>query len=301
MNFIKNKEKMVVRNVHEWGLTTSTALSQYYDPDMITPIEVIALLNKAKISFVLVGLHGYAGWMNEPRATQGVDVLVAAKQQKKAVQLLIKAFPQLEPVDLPVVTRLRDRENHQVLIDVMKLVQHPYRVVFKHTNTIHSGGQTYRVPCLEMALVMKFSAMTSLYRADEDKFQDAHDFIRMVKANPDVDLGKITELGSLIYPDGGKDVLEMVQKVRAGESLTLQVFTMAKTRAIAKRRKAIRNRTGRVCLCLQSFATVLTGFSSMPAIVTSRRMFMWSAMNTKRSSGSHRLVCRRTNVSRGKN
>ena len=103
----------------------------------------------------------------------------------------------------------------------MKPIQQPYCEVFNNTINVVEGKTKYRIPTLEMALAMKFSAMTSLYRADEDKFQDAHDFILMVKANIDIDDARLKEIGSLMYPDGGKDLLDMVNKVRRGEKLFL--------------------------------------------------------------------------------
>lgn len=212
---------MVVRNPHEWSIKTSSTLSTFYMPEAILPIDVVAVLNEAKVSFVLVGLHGLAGWMKEPRATQDVDVVVATRHHKKAVQALQKAFAGLETHDLPVVTRLRDPQTQVVFIDVMKPLQQPYREVFHHTETVKVGKHKYRVPCLEMALTMKFAAMTSPYRLDEDKHQDAHDFIRMVKANQGLDERKLVELGCLLYPEGGRDLLEMVDAVRAGRPLRL--------------------------------------------------------------------------------
>jgi hypothetical protein len=150
-----------------------------------------------------------------------VDVVVAAKQVKKAVKVLCEAFPELEPVELPVVVRLRHRGTEDVAIDVMKPVQQPYREVFKHTHAVHSGRQKYRVPSLEMAVLMKYSAMTSLNRVEEDIYQDAHDFILIVKNNPELNKEKLAELGKLLYADCGKDVLELVRKALAGEKLNL--------------------------------------------------------------------------------
>jgi hypothetical protein len=187
----------------------------------IPPLDVIRILNNAKVSFVLVGAYGLAGWRKEARATEDIDVVVAAKQVKKAVKLLCQAFPDLEPVDLPVVVRLRWRGTEEVAIDVMKPVQQPYREVFKHAQTVQAGGQTYRVPSLEMAVLMKYSAMTSLNRAEEDIYQDAHDFILMLKNNTDLDKETLAELATLLYADGGKDVLELVRKALAGEKLNL--------------------------------------------------------------------------------
>jgi hypothetical protein len=188
---------------------------------MITPQEVISVLNKAKISFVLVGAYGLAGWRKESCGTEVVDVVVAAKQVKKAVQLLLEAFPQLEPIDLPMVVRLWERETQDVFIDVMKPVQQPYCEVFRHTHAVSADRQSYRVPSLEMAVVMEFAAMTSLYRAAEDKLRDAQDFIRIVKNNRELDKDKVAQLASLIYPDGGKDILELVQKAMAGETFAV--------------------------------------------------------------------------------
>ncbi len=212
---------MPVEEAHESCLATSAFLSSNQMARPILPLEVIQILNRAKIRFVLVGAYGLAGWLKEPRATQDVDVVVAARQVNKAVKALLEAFTHLEPVDLPVVVRLRDRESQNVAVDIMKPLQQPYREVFHYTRTVTTGGQEYRVPQLEMALVMKFSAMTSLYRADADKFQDAHDFILMVQKNPEFDRAKLAGLANLIYPEGGRDVVEMVRKVLAGEKLAL--------------------------------------------------------------------------------
>lgn len=212
---------MPVREVHSWTFAKSAILSSLQMPRVIPPIEVIRVLNRAKIRFVLVGAYGLAGWRKESRATEDVDVVVAARQIKKAVNVLVEEFPELEPVDLPVVVRLRERDTKDVVIDVMKPVQQPYLDLFKHTHTVRAEDQTYRVPSLEMAIVMKFSAMTSLYRAIEDKYRDAHDFIRMIKNNPDYDKEKLAEIGSLMYADGGKDVLEMARKAQAGNKLDL--------------------------------------------------------------------------------
>ena len=211
-----------VLDVHDKNVRKSALLSEYQVDKLIPLMDVIRVLNSAKIRFVLAGAYGTAGWRKKARATEDVDVIVAARQIKKAVKALCEAFPELEPVDLPVVVRLRYRGTNDVAIDVMKPVQQPILEGFKHTHTVHSEGETYRVPSLEMALVMKFAAMISLHRADGDKHLDAHDFIYMVQQNPDdLNEGKLAALGRLLYADGGKDVVEMARKARQGEKLIL--------------------------------------------------------------------------------
>ena len=77
----------------------------------------------------------------------------------------------------------------------MNPLQPPHRDVFKHTQPLMVEGQPCRIPSLEMAIVMKFAPMISLYRADKDKFQDAHDFLAMVEVNAEIDLEKLSNSG----------------------------------------------------------------------------------------------------------
>jgi hypothetical protein len=212
---------MPVIDVHADSLATSTELSDYYVERFIKPIDVISVLNDAGINFMLVGLHGIVGWLQEPRATQDVDVLVASRHHKKAVKALLGAYSQLSAEDLPVVTRLRDPDTKKVVIDVMKTNQQLYRQALKYSRVIQSEGQTFKIPTLELALAMKFAPMVSLHRPEEDKFQDAHDFILMVKSNPTIDLKILADLGDLVDSEGGKELLEMVRRIRAGEKLQL--------------------------------------------------------------------------------
>jgi hypothetical protein len=213
---------MPVETIHSRSLEKAALLSGFQVMKAISPLDVIAVLNNNRISFVLVGAYGLAGWTKKPRATEDVDVIVAPRQHKKAVRELLATFPHLEADEQEVVTRLRDRETRDVAIDVIKPNQ-LYRSAFKpgHTERVRSGSQEYRVPSLEMALAMKFAPMISLVRADPDKLQDAADFSRIVLANLEIDLDKLAELGDLVYSGDGKEILELVRRVRAGEKLDL--------------------------------------------------------------------------------
>ncbi len=211
---------MQLQEVHQRYFRTSVALSEMQVKNMISPREVIRVLNEAGVKFVLVGAHGIAGWLRKPRATQDVDVVVMEKHVKKATRALVAAFPQLEPVELPVVVRLRDRDSGEVLVDVMKQ-RELYRETFKHAQAVSEGGQDYRIPNLEMALAMKFAAMIGPNRQPMDKHQDAHDFGQMVLQNPQLDHDELADLGDRVYNGGGAEVLEKVRQVQAGETLQL--------------------------------------------------------------------------------
>lgn len=217
---------MAVLDIHEHRLRRSAEIARFQmevqmEKRFLSPLDVIRVLNREKISFVLVGAYGLAGWRTQARATEDVDVVVAARQVAKAVRVLTKAFSYLEADDAEVVVRLRDKETKQVAIDVMKPLQPPYHVIFKNARKVTAGKETYRVPTLEMALTCKFAPMISLMRVDEKKLQDAADFIDIVKKNADIDMEALEKLGEVVYHGGGKEIVEMVRKVRAGEKLDL--------------------------------------------------------------------------------
>jgi hypothetical protein len=209
------------RNPHIDGLVTSTTIASWYVKNMIRPQEVIRILNEAKVRFMLAGAHGIAGWLDEPRATQDVDVVVGYRQHQKATRALLAVYPHLQVDDQEVVVRLSDPESGKVVIDIMKGNQPLYRKSLKYTQTIESEGESYKIPTLEMALAMKFGPMVSIVRAEEKKYRDASDFMRIVKTNPNIDLELLKELGDLVYPGGGKEIIELVRKIRAGEKLQL--------------------------------------------------------------------------------
>jgi hypothetical protein len=217
---------MKVLDIHERRMRRSAEIARFQmelqlDKRFLSPLDVIRVLNRAKISFVLVGAYGLSGWRSQARATEDVEVVVAARQVAKAVRALMKAFPHLQADDAEVVVRLRDKDTEEVAIDVMKPLQPPYHVIFKHTKKVTAGKESYRVPTLEMALTGKFAPRISLIRIDEKKLQDAADFIDIVKKNPDIDLEVLESLGDIVFRGGGKEILELVRRVRAGEKLDL--------------------------------------------------------------------------------
>jgi hypothetical protein len=201
------------------------ALSSWLSKDQImnaVPLaDVLRTLNDDGINFVLAGAHGSACWRQESRATEDVDVIVMARHQKKAVRALLASFPHLEADDQKVVIRLAEKDTKRVRVDVMKTNQPLFGAAFKNVVKIVVEKQPCKVPSLEMALAMKFAPMISLVRADYKKYMDAGDFIRMVNVNPDINLAKLEELGDLVYPGGGKEIVEKVRQVRAREKLIL--------------------------------------------------------------------------------
>lgn len=100
---------------HAEAIRTSTRLTSYTKRHRrnaamdITPQEVIDVLNTAGVkSWVLMGLHGYVGYMPNPRATQDVDILVPYSERQRAAKAIAARWPELIVHELSQVTRFRD-------------------------------------------------------------------------------------------------------------------------------------------------------------------------------------------------
>ena len=184
---------------------------------MVAPADIILVLNEAGVRFILMGNYGIGGWRAEPRATQDVDFLVRTRDHRKAVRTIQDAFPQLQVVDYPVVTRFLDPVTRTPLIDLMKPNQPLFKVAFRQTVFDAAG---YRIPNLEFALACKFAAMVSPNRAVEKKHLDAADFISIVVKNgPAVRLERLRRLGERVYAGGGAEILQLVEDAKAGRRL----------------------------------------------------------------------------------
>ena len=212
---------MFVLDVHGQSLVTSTALSVYYLPNAVTPLQAIQVLNAAGGRFVLVGCHSIGGWIDEPRASEDVDVLIPARDVHKAVRELLTAFPHLEENEDKAFVHLRDRETRAASIDVVEPLSALLGMALKKTCEVEVDEEEYRIPTLEMALALTFSRMKSLTWGQPKKYMDAHDFITMVKASPAIDMRSLAMLGDLVCPGGGAEIARSVDQARRDETLTL--------------------------------------------------------------------------------
>ncbi len=186
----------------------------------VTPENVIAALNKAGVSFVLMGTHAINGYRDEARATQDIDVLVVKKDVRKAIRTLDRAFPYLEMVENSAVARFVDPVTQKVVIDVMKPSSEGVRLVFRHSVDV---GKSHRIPDLEMAIVSKFLAMTAPNRKQSKRLIDAGDFTNMIEHNrKSLDLEKLRRIGDKVQSHGGSKILKLVEEIDAGRPIQFQ-------------------------------------------------------------------------------
>lgn len=205
---------------HLEAMRTSSRLTQVfrrmYQPaaTMITPEQVIKVLNRAGVKFVLMGGYSISGWRSEPQATHDVDILLAKKYHRKAVRVIQESFTDLIVEVFSGVTRFNDPKTGKGVIDLMKPVEKVYRSVFRNTMLV---GKTYAIPNLEMALVAKYAVMKSPHRPMAKKYLDAGNFIDVVENNYQVvDFKKLRRLGELTHRGGGTEIVQYVEDAKAG-------------------------------------------------------------------------------------
>lgn len=194
-------------------------LRRMYRPEvsMISPSDVIPVLDEADVRFILMGNYGITGWRGEARATEDVDILVRKRDHRKAVRAIHEAFPRLQVTDFVVVTRFLDPATGIPLIGLMKPNQPLFKVAFRQTILVEEG---YRIPNLEFALACKFAAMVSPNRALKKKYLDAADFLSVVEKNLSaIRVARLRHLGERVYPGGGEEILRLVEDAKAGRRL----------------------------------------------------------------------------------
>jgi hypothetical protein len=184
----------------------------------ITPQDVIDALNAGGVkNWVLMGLHGYVGYMPNPRATQDVDIMVPYSARQRAIKAITTRWPTLQLRELSQVTRFGDpadldAEGHaKQVIDLM----HPWspfqELILKEYVVVDEATQ-HRLPTLEAALVSKYAAMVSPHRDIEKRGYDAADFRRLVKANRDrIHNDDLRRLAGLVWEGGADEIVSFIE------------------------------------------------------------------------------------------
>jgi hypothetical protein len=211
-------------------------------PSPVDLNQVLRTLTQKKIPFVLTGAHGIGGWTGRPRSTHDVDILVkGGRNHARAVTALKALYPQLEVRDFAGVTAFFIPGERESVLDVT----YPHRADLEETlahpvwTENKEQGLRYRVPTLEAALANKYGAMVTPTRDLKKRSQDAVDFAWMVDHSLDegqqpIDLEKLAGLGEKVWPGGGgKEILDMVDQVKAGRSISFD-----ETGRLAKPRRA---------------------------------------------------------------
>jgi hypothetical protein len=219
---------------HAYGVRKSAWLTQDYrrihrrQAMKIGPQEVIDVLVAAGVkNWVLMGLHGYVGYLAQPRATQDVDVLVPYSQRKRAVRAIRQAWPDLIVRELSQVVRFLDPADvgpdgqPQAVIDIMQPWGRFQATILKQHVLIDQQTQ-HRIPTLEAAVVSKYAAMISPHRDRDKREQDAVDFRRLVRANHDrIRREELRRLAEEVWEGAGDDIDRLMRIAISDDPLPL--------------------------------------------------------------------------------
>ncbi len=208
---------------HAYGLRVSSRLTSDYRHRLrrgivdVTPHEVIECMLQAGVKqWVLMGLHGYVGYLPMPRATQDVDVMVAYSEKRRAVAAVATRWPMLTQFDLPQVVRFLDPTDldpegkPKPVIDIM-LPCSPYQLTILKDHVIEDSETRSRYPTVEAALVSKYAALVSPHRSRDKKEQDGVDFRRIIRTNHQrLDKDILQSLGNQVWEQGGEEILRFI-------------------------------------------------------------------------------------------
>ena len=164
-----------------------------------------------------MGLYGYVGYLASPRATQDVDILIHEDELEPAITAFLDRWPALQVDRQEVVVRFRDPgeiaitgEMKQV-IDLMRPHDDCYFEILQHAHTI-DPTTNHPIPTIEAACASKFAALVSPNREFIRKQQDAVDLRSiLVPHQSTIDQDELERLGELVYPGGGKELIEFLQ------------------------------------------------------------------------------------------
>lgn len=162
---------------HIENLQKSFELSSEQVDDVINSLEVAALFESQKVSYVLIGGHILSYYMGTARATVDVDfIIVSGTDFERASQAPRQSYAQFKSHNRVYhVTydtknpHIKDLERIDLVKDVFPLFK---SVVNKYFVTLRSKEQRIKIPTIEAAIALKFAASISPHRGDENKSVD---------------------------------------------------------------------------------------------------------------------------------
>lgn len=209
---------------HAYGVAVSTRLTSDYRQTHrrqaldVKPQEVVDCLRDAGVrNWVLMGLHGYVGYLPMPRATQDVDVMLPYSQKAKAVKVISKRWPTLEKRELSQVVRFLDPADVDLdlqakpVIDIM-LPWSSFQKTILRQHVVVDQQTGHPIPTIDAAIVAKYAAIISPHRDWGRKQQDAVDMRVLIKANrSNINQENLTSLAAEVWEGGAEEILRFME------------------------------------------------------------------------------------------
>jgi hypothetical protein len=195
------------------------AKSRLFLEHIAVPDEVAVICKLAKdnnIVLVLIGANAVNAYSGKPRASQDVDFV--CDKPKKLITLIKKTIAKkisLEIKENAVVFRLS--KNGEEFLDIIK----PYNELLKIALSKTKRVREFSIPIIEVVVALKYAAMISPHRQQDDQLQDAVDFSRIVRNNPGLNIKKTIEYASSVHETAADEIKKFIADIRAGKRLNI--------------------------------------------------------------------------------
>lgn len=207
------------------NLQKSYELSSQQVEDAVNPLEVAALFEKERVSYVLIGGHMLSFYTGTARATVDVDFIIGGPDFTRAVKAIDKAYTQFKYHDRVYHVTYDSKKSGQKDPERIDLVKDGFplfqEVVTRYCHTIKANKHTVKIPTVEAAIALKFAASISPNRGDENKPIDNADLLRLVRSRPNLKEEALIKLGNLVYQGGGKELVSIIKDIKAGKAVSL--------------------------------------------------------------------------------
>ena len=98
----------------------------------------------------------------------------------------------------------------------------PFQEMILKEHVVINEETGYRLPTVEAALVSKYAAMLSPYRARDRKEQDAVDFRRLARANHErLDTAALRRLAALVWENGAEEIGRFIEIALSDEAFRI--------------------------------------------------------------------------------
>jgi hypothetical protein len=176
--------------------------------------RLIAVLVELKLDWCLIGAHA-VGEYTEPRATLDVDLLVDDRKMPRLLERLRVEFGELDEDDIGPAVRLR-----AIAVDLVRASSN--RVFTAAIRDVRMVG-AWRVPPLEILLVMKFMAGTSPFRGLDRRRQDMLDLVRLYRSiEPEMlDRARVDALAEMVFAGAAQELAELLARIDRDEPIEI--------------------------------------------------------------------------------
>jgi hypothetical protein len=176
--------------------------------------SVVACFTRLEINWCLAGAHA-VGIYSQPRATQDFDFIVDDRRLKRLLAELEKELGELGAVDVGAAVRL-------TAIDV-DLIRSSNNELFREAILCSTEVEGWRVPPVEMLIVLKFLAAISHWRGRDQRAQDIVDLMRIYRnTDPEqLDRSLLNGLAGKVYPGAEQELASLLNRIEAGEEISI--------------------------------------------------------------------------------